>query len=222
MTSSTDRLIHDLAANVKPVRALAWPSTRAAVWLALALPCLLLTVFLLGPADGSVSRFSDPRFVIEQIAALATGITAAIAAFATTAPGYNRAIVLAPLAPFAIWTGDLGESCIHDLGRIGTQSWAVMGHWACFPITLFVGALPAILMAVMLRRGAPVTPRLTAWLGALAVAGLSNVGVRVVHASDASVIVLVWHMGAVLGVAGMLGLAGRRLLPWRGVTFSAS
>ena len=219
MTNDTGRLIRDLAANMKPVRALPRPSTRAVVWLGLSLPYLLFMVFLLRPADGLGSKFSDQPFLIEQLAALATGVTAAFAAFATTAPGYSRAFALAPLVPLAIWMGDLGQACLHDVRTFGAYGWSVAGHWACFPLTVLVGALPAVVMVVMLRRGAPLTPRLTTWLGALAVAGLGNVGVRFVHAFDASLIVLAWHVGAVFGVSALLALGGRHFLRWQTVTF---
>ena len=211
MTTDTERFIRDLAANVEPVRVLPRPATRAAVWLGLSLPYLLFVVFLLRPADGLGSKFSDHPFVIEQLAAFATGVTAAVAAFATTAPGYNRAFVLAPLVPLAIWMGDLGQACLRDVRTLGSHGWSIAGHWACFPVTVLVGALPAVVMAVMLRRGAPLTPRLTTWLGALAVAGLANVGVRFVHAFDTSVIVLAWHVGAVFGVSALADLGGAPL-----------
>ena len=220
MTTDTDRLIRDLVANVEPVRPLPRPVTRAAVWLGLSLPYLLFMVFLLGPADGLGSRFSDRPFLIEQLAAFATGVTAAVAAFVTTAPGYNRAFLLAPLAPLAIWMGDLGHACVRDVSTAGAYGWYVAGHWACFPVTVLLGVLPGMVMAVMLRRGAPLTPRLTTWLGALAVAGLANVGVRFVHAFDASVIVLAWHVGAMFGASALLAAGGRHFLRWRPVTFS--
>lgn len=219
MTTDTDRLIRDLAANVGPVRALPRPSARATVWLGLSLPYLLFMVFLLRPADGLGSTFSNQAFLIEQLAAFATAVTAAAAAFATTAPGYNRMFVLAPLVPLAIWMGDLGRACLQDVRTLGSHGWSIAGHWACFPVTVLVGAVPAVVMAIMLRRGAPLTPRLTTWLGALAVAGLANVGVRFVHTFDTSVIVLAWHVGALFGVSAWLALEGRHLLRWRTVTF---
>ena len=79
-----------------------------------------------------------------------------------------------------------------------------------------VGAVPAIAMITMVRRGAPFTPRLTAFLGALAAAALAYVGLRLVHPQDAAFMVLVWQFGSVAVFAAVLGALGRWLLPWRG------
>lgn len=221
MTTKTDNLIRGLAANVAPVRVLPPPLSRAAVWLGLSLPYLALVALLMKPSSGLGAKFSEPSFLIEQLAALATGITAAVAAFASTTPGYSRATVLAPVAPLAIWMGNLGQACIRDLSTFGAHGWSMAAHWACLPLTILVGVVPAVAMAVMLRRGAPLTPRLSTWLGGLAVAGLGNAGARWIHAFDASLIVLAWHMGAVFALSAVLASWGGYLLRWRTVTFPA-
>jgi hypothetical protein len=214
MTRDTGALIRELAKHVEPVRPLSPPWARATIWFGLSLPYLLFVAFLLAPPD-VLAKLSDQRFVIEQLAALATGLIAAAAAFATTVPGRGRALVPLAFVPLGIWMGDLGQGCIHDLRTFGLQHWSLASHWACLPITVLVGALPAAAMAFMLRRGAPLTPRVTTALGGLAVAGLANVGARFVHTFDASVIVLAWHVGAVFGLLALMALAGRRLLKWR-------
>jgi hypothetical protein len=70
-------------------------------------------------------------------------------------------------------------------------------------------------MAVMLRRGAPLTPKITTALGGLAAAGLGNFGLRLFHPQDSSLMVLVWQMGSVLLLTLLCGMAGRLLLRWR-------
>jgi hypothetical protein len=79
------------------------------------------------------------------------------------------------------------------------------------------GAVPAIVMAVMLRRGAPLTPRLSALLGGLASAGLGNLGVCVTHHPHGNVLVLVWHVSIVAALTVVVGSAGRRVLSWQSV-----
>jgi hypothetical protein len=66
----------------------------------------------------------------------------------------------------------------------------------------------------MLRRGVPLSPRLTAALGGLAAAGLGNLGVCLFHSHSSNLIVLVWHCGTILAVAALAGMAGGRLLRW--------
>ena len=160
----------------------------------------------------------DQRLVLQQLAALATGVAAAAAAFATTVPGYRRRIVLVPLVPLAVWLGDLGQSCFRDGLASGASPWGFVAHWGCLPITLLVGAFPAAMIVMMLRRGAPLTPRLTTVLAALAASGLANFGVRFVHAADASVVVLVWHFSAVCALSALSASAGHYLFNWRQLT----
>ncbi len=92
----TDKLIQKLAAGAGPVRPLASPWARTALWLAVALPYIALVVAVISPRADLLSKLADARFLIEQIAALATGIAAAMAAFASTVPGYDRKVLLLP------------------------------------------------------------------------------------------------------------------------------
>src|SRR5207247_2207869 len=87
----------------------------------------------------------------------------------------------------------------------------------CIPFIVLLGAIPAIAMAAMLRRGAPLTPHLTAALGGLAAAGLANVGVRIIHPEDVSMMLLVWHVGSVMALSALAGSIGRYFLNWPSV-----
>src|SRR5262249_26039312 len=78
-------------------------------------------------------------------------------------------------------------------------------------------AVPAIAVAVMVRRGAPLTPHLTAALGGLAAAGLGNFGLRFFHPQDASLMVLVWQFGTGFILSAFSSWAGRYLLYLRPV-----
>jgi len=157
---------------------------------------------------------ADPRFLVEQIAALLTAITAAAAALATTIPGFDRRIVLFPVLPLALWLGSLGQGCLQDWIELGPGGLSLRPDWICFPAIVLVGAAPAIVMAVMLRRGAPLTPHLSAALGGLAAAGLGNFGLRLFHPQDASLMVLVWQFGTVFVLSAAAAWAGRYLLNW--------
>jgi hypothetical protein len=59
------------------------------------------------------------------------------------------------------------------------------------------------------------TPSRTTALAGVAVAGLANVVMRVVHALDASVVVLVWHLLAVFSASAASALLGRWIFTWR-------
>jgi hypothetical protein len=78
-----------------------------------------------------------------------------------------------------------------------------------------IGIVPAAAIIVMLRRAAPLYPRLTLALAALAVASIANFGLQFAHVRDASIMVLVWHMGAAAVLAALGGWLGRRVLGWQ-------
>jgi hypothetical protein len=212
MARDTGDLIRRLAAAGTPVRPLARPWMRTAIWFAVSLPYLWL-LYLVWP-HGESGALIDRRFIIEQAAALATGLTAAAAAFATIVPGASRRIVLAPIVPLALWMGNLERLCARDWWASG-QLPAMLIHWACFPATIVAGIVPAVAIVVMLRHGAPMTPRLTTALGALAVAGLANFGIHFVHPFDASFVVLAWHVVAVFALSAALAAFGDRVFSWR-------
>lgn len=215
MVNDTRQFIRRLITDVPPVRPLRSPWIRTAVWCGVSLPVVGVIVFVMSGSAASAWTHMDRRMLLQQGAALVTGLTAAAAAFATTVPGYRRGIVLLPLVPLAVWLGDLGQSCIQDGLASGSSHWSFVAHWACLPATMFVGAVPAATIVMMLRRGAPLTPRLTTVLAAIAASGMGNFGVRFVHAADASLVVLAWHFSAVLVLSLLSASAGRSQFNWR-------
>jgi hypothetical protein len=145
---------------------------------------------------------------------LAVGVGAAVAAFAIIVPGYNRKLLVLLLIPLAGWLGTVGEGCIQSFVTLGPRSLSLEHDLACFPFILALGTVPAILMALMLRHGAPLTPHLTAALGGLAAAGLANFSLRLFHPEDVTVMLLFWHVGGVLLITALAGATGRHLLNW--------
>jgi hypothetical protein len=215
MIMDTDKFIERMAATVEPVRPLARPWIRTAAWLLVAIPYVALVVFVVSPRADLISKASEWRYVIEQFAALATGITAATAAFATVIPGYDRKFVFLPALPLAIWLATLGDGCVEDWIHFGPDG--LSPDWFCFPSIVLLGTVPAIAMAIMLRRGAPLTPHVTSALGGLAAGGLGNFGLRLFHSQDASLMVLVWQVGTVFILTIMVAWAGQYLLNWRSI-----
>lgn len=217
----TDRLIERLAESSGSVRPLARPWRRTAIWLAVAMPYVALVVLVMAPRSDLVQKFADVRFMIELVAALATGISAAYAAFATTIPGYDRRLVLLPLVPLSIWVASLGQGCVSTWTQTGSFGPGFKIDLYCFPAIVLVGIIPAVAIAFMLRRGAPLVPYLTAALGGLAAAGIGSFGLRLFHAQDASLMILVWQFGTVMLLTCLSGVFGRYLLDWRNVLESS-
>ena len=85
MMRDTGDLVRQLAADGAPVRPLSPPWARAAVWSAASLASVSL-LYVLWPHPG-LTLSADRGFLIEQGAALATAIVAALAAFTMVVPG---------------------------------------------------------------------------------------------------------------------------------------
>ena len=207
----TDLLIDRLATSATPVRPLASAWCRALGWLALGLPPLVAIVAIHGPVGGAGALFADTRLLIEQGAALATAAVAAAPAFASTVPGGDRRWLFLPLAPLGVWLLALGKGCL-DVWAGGRLSLAV--DTECLGPMLLIATVPAVAMVLMIRRGAPLVPRLTLFLGALATAAAVNFGLRFFHPGDATLTVLVWHMGFAAVASAAATLAGPRMLRW--------
>lgn len=210
----TESLIHQLAAKATPVRPLPAPWKRTGLWLAIAFPYVALIVILMSPRPDLAMQLADSRFQVELVAALATAILAAVAAFACTVPGQSRTVCLLPMAPLAIWLASLGYGCIQDWRALGPEGLRLRIDWDCMPAAALIGIVPAIAMVAMLRRGAPLFPRVTLAMGALAVGALAQTGMQIYHVGDISIMVLVWHLGSVAVLAAVAGWFGRWVLRW--------
>lgn len=211
----TDALISRMAANNGPVERLRAPWMRAALWFAIGLPTLIVVVAIHGIDVSPGEFFGNRRLMLEEFATLATAATAAIAAFASTVPGTSRKWLWLPLVPFSVWLFTVGEGCLNDWQKSGWEALGLRIDTACFFPMAVTSIVPAIAMVRMLRRGAPLTPRLTLILGMLATAALVNFGLRLFHLGDITVMVLVWHIGMVAAFAIVGGYFAPRFLDWK-------
>jgi hypothetical protein len=164
---------------------------------------------------------AQSRFVIEEIAIVLTAVTAAMAAFCSTVPGYDRRVLILPLPPLAMWLATLSEGCISEWLRAGPDGLALRPDWDCLPPAVMMSIVPAIAIFLMLRRGAPLSPMKTMAFAAMAVAALSNVALRIFHVGDASIMILAWHFATMVVVTLLAGWVGRRLLNWDDVQGAA-
>lgn len=208
----TDRIIARLVQDARPVRRLGHPLLRTVAWLAIALAAVALSVWFMGPRTDLGVKLHDARYVAEQIGALLTAFTTALAAFAIVVPGRSRYWIALPIVPLLLWLASIGAGCIADWLR-GDAIFE--SDWSCFPAIALVGAIPAVAMVLMLRRGAPLMPHLAVGLGALAAAALGDFGLRLFHATDAGLMVLVWQIGSVAILTAVLTQFAPALLPWR-------
>lgn len=211
----TDELIERLAKDVRPVRRLQPPWLRTAIWFAVSLPWVAAVVFIMGVRPDLAARVSESRWLVEQGAALATAVMAAMAAFCAGVPGRPRWEHFMPLLPLALWLGMLGQGCLEAWNASGAAGLMLRPDWQCLPGIVMVGIGPAVAMTVMILRGSAIAPMTTTALGALAAGGLAEVGLRLFHQEDASLMVLVWQAGTVFGLTLIATLLGPLLLRWR-------
>ena len=210
---NTEHLIERLAKDLTPVEPLRRPGRRAAVWLlGAALYIAILTVAM--SALGFATHAGDARLLLPQLAAIVAGVLAATAAFASVVPGYSKhVLVWPPIAAALVWLGTLIVGSLSQRQELVTIL-SAEHEWLCVA-QIVIGSAPLVaVLAMMLRRGAPLNPALTAALAAIAVGILANVGAcaSTPHANDA--ITLVWHGGAILALVLVCAWGARFVLTW--------
>jgi hypothetical protein len=216
MSTDTASLIDRLTTGARPVRPLPRPELRALAWLGLAAVVIAVVMAFHGIDAGALRKvLADPRMLGEIAATLVTAVGATFAAFQTTVPGHRRGWLWLPFASLAVWLLLTGGACLDEYLRIGPAAFALRLDTACFVPGAIAGAVVGLVLFVMLRRGAPLVPRLTLMFAGLAVAATVNVGLLLLHEGDVSIMLLIWHTGyvAVLGAIG--AAAGRALFGWR-------
>lgn len=210
----TEDLIQTLAVNATPVQRLPHPAWRAMVWLAISTVYVAGFVWFMGLRPDIATKLAEPRFIAEVGAAYLTSMMAAAAAFCAGCPGRPIWERFAPLPFLAIWLASLGEGCWRDWLRSGPDGFMLQPDLLCLPMIVAVSIVPALLIFIMIRRGAPIAPLTTTGLATLAAAALAAAALRLFHAQDASIMVLVWQFGSVALLAAIGALFGEYLLRW--------
>jgi hypothetical protein len=205
-----DRLILDLAADLRPVRRLWPPLLRALIWL-VALAALALGLAAFANLDAVWQRISAaPDLWLAVLGSTMTAILAAIAVFELSLPDAPRAWAALPLPAALLWVGASGLGCLR--GFIAPQSHvAVMSETAdCLMFIVFLSVPLSALLFAMLRRGYPLYPGLTATIGGLAVAAAAATLLNFFHPYDAAATDLLVHAVTVaLVIAAIRTLSGR-------------
>ncbi|TAM85096.1 DUF1109 domain-containing protein [bacterium] len=193
---NTEDLIDALAANLEPVRPLFPPALQLLGWLAASVPAIGGVVALEGLREDLPAKLVDPVFLTEQIAAVATALAAAWAALTACVPGTARWARWLPAVPLTFWMASLARQCWFEWIHAGTSGMVLRPDWMCVPDIALTSALPAFAMVISIRRGARLSSEPMLW-GSLAAAALSNAALRLFHAQDAALMVIVWQFGSV-------------------------
>lgn len=209
----TEDLIQTLAQDAT-VQRLPHPGFRAMIWLAISTAYIAGFVAVVGLRPDIAVQLADPRFLVEVGAAYMTSMMAAAAAFCAGCPGRPIWERYAPVPFLIVWLASLGEGCWRDWVRSGSDGLTLQPDFICFPLILAISIVPTLLIFIMIRRAAPIAPIATTGLATLAAGSLAAVALRLFHAQDASLMVLVWQFGSVALLAGLGALFGPSLLRW--------
>ncbi len=212
----TDALITNLSKDARPVRPLPSPAVRATVWLGVGLAVVVAMMAIHGIDAEEIHRaVNDPRLIAEEAATLVTAVSAALAAFASTTPGVSRRWFPVPFIALAVWVLLTGGACLADYARIGPPAFDVRLDTDCFLPGAIAGAILSVIIIAMIRRGAPMVPRLTFVFAGIAVAATVNFGLLVLHEGDVSIMLLTWHTAYMALFAAVGGAIAPSLFGWR-------
>lgn len=213
MTTTPD-LIDTLVEHAAPVRRLRPPLVRAGLWIMLAALVLGLVATAHGPRPDIAMRLQQPVFVLSMIAALATGILAAISAFQVSLPDRSRWWLALPLPALAAWISTIGYGCLTDWVSLGPNGVRIGETVRCFAMLLLTSAPLSLAMLAMLRHAGWLRPTETSAMSGLAVAAATALALSFAHDLDASVMILAWNLGVAALIAGLTCLFGRPLFAW--------
>jgi len=203
--SSPDALIEILAGDLRPVRRMAPPFLRALGWLAV-VSALAVVLACFADLGAMVRRLTAaPDMWLAVTGSALTAILAAISAFQTSLPDRKPAWALLPLPGLLLWVGASGLGCLRVWFAPGTHAADLVEARDCLAFICGVSGPLSVLLVVMLRRGYPVRPNLTAATAGLAAGAAAATLLNFFHPFDAAATDLVVHAVAV----GLVVLANR-------------
>lgn len=198
----TEDLIIELARKGTAVSRVRPPWQRFAVWSAVAAAAVAATVVIRGArADlGQVS--GEGTFLAVAVLTLATALFAAVAALLSSVPGARGtgAAGAASLVALGGWAMLIGLPFI-DTGEPFDHLVREPRSLACLAKVSLIGAVPTGWLLVLTRRAAPLQPRLTAGLAALAGLAAGAVGAQLLCPIDTAAHLLTWHLAPVVVLA---------------------
>jgi len=218
--TNTPDLIETLVECATPVRRLRPPLMRAGLWLAFAALILVLVAIAHGLRSDLAIQMQRPLFLVGMMAALATGILAAIASFQISLPDSSRWWLLLPVPPLALWVSTIGYGCLTDWVSIGPDGVHMDEALRCLATLLMTSVPLSIAILLMLRYAALLRPTEVCVTGGLAVAAMTAFALSLLHDLDATIMILVWNLAVAALIAGLASLFGRSMLTWIAMRFT--
>jgi hypothetical protein len=207
MTDQADKLIADLAADLQPVHRLAAPIWRATTWIGIALVVNAAAVILHGGVRPDLMPLlMTPSYSLLLAATIITGVLSALAVFLISIPGRSRYWAALPVPGVLFWFSAAGYGCFNDWLRMGPAG-LQMGHSVdCFSWIVAISLPLSLVLYVMVRHAAWIRPGPTLVLGMLSTAAFAATGLTLLHDLDTSMMIMVWHGGAIVVLLGLSAL----------------
>jgi len=207
--AATEQLIDALSKGLQPVQPLRKPWLRAGLWSAFATLAIAVVAAIGGSRADLAHALQEASFLAPLAGSWLTGVTAAVAAFQVSLPDRSRRWLLLPVVPILLWGTGFAVNCFTNPGDI-LGSLALLPESACLATIVVTSAALIAVLLPMLRRVKTLRPRLTAWLGCLAVAGFADAAHLLVHTEQDSLLALTVNLVPALVLVVLGGLAGRR------------
>lgn len=208
----TEDVIDSLVGDAGAVRRLRGPVKRAVTWLALSAIVIALLGLSHGVRPDLTARLGEPGFVTGFVAAIMTGVLSAVAALTASLPDRSRLWLLLPLPAAMTWVTTVTWGCMANWVVLGPDGVSLSLTVSCITI-LIASSIPlSAALFWMLRAIVCLRPSATVFMASLAVAGLSATALNLVHAFDASAMILLWNFGAALAVLACDTVIGRAVL----------
>ena len=210
----TEELIERLGRDADPVTPLPAPGLRTAMWtawVAVYLGAVAVSV-LTGRSVGgaSIARL----YLLQQMGAVVMGLGAARAALGLVIPGTSKRMYVWPVLGAFVWSGSLlMQGAVRPEGAARFAA-AAQTDWPCVVSMMLGGVWLAVPLVWMLRRGAPLMPRLTALCAGLAAVSVANIEACLTRPHLFALTVLLWHGGTIVLFTVLSVWLGRRLLRW--------
>ncbi len=207
MNTDHSALIETLVADLQPRRKPGQLAPRLAAWYVGAVLFVIVVALVAGLRPDLAARLQRIDEWLGLLAALATGLAAALALAGTRRGGIAWWL---PLPPLGIWIASLGAGCYGDVVRLGPEGLRLGTSFHCTMVIVAMSVPLAAGLALAAGR-APALRRPTGLvLAALATAAISAAGLSLFHRLDTALMTLVWHLGTVAVIVLATGMVGRR------------
>lgn len=209
-------LINKLSSEAKPIRPMLKPGKRIGYLLLSFVLYGLVAQKFLGLRADLVAQFTRPLFVIEIVLMLSLLVTSTIAAVLNIYPDlYQKSFWLkAPYIIFGLILGLFIGQLFIPASNLAVIPAQIFHKIECARCIIFLAIIPAILIFIILKKGATIKPLQAGIFTTLATSSLGYLILRFSEANDSISHLLIWHYLPMLLFSILGAVIGKFLLKW--------